>query len=255
MCGIAIGLLTGIALEGNVTPKVEFPPMWEDTLGLDVGTVPGGYGWIFPKGDHLNLGIGGWKYVGPDLKWHLKGLVEYYGYSMEDVWGQRGYHLPIRQKYSPLADGNVALVGDAAGLVDPLTGEGIHSALWSGRSAAKHIAEYVNGDAPDLSGYEREVMSEIVPELRISRQFHDLFNLAPQIFIGIERRTGWLWGVTERIILGDETYETLMQRRENLRLLVDLASDFVRVTPMLQRAAGLRDPAPPQRFFTGKAHQ
>jgi hypothetical protein len=46
-----------------------------------------------------------------------------------------------------------------------------------------------------------------------------------------------------------------MQRRENLRLLVDLASDFVRVTPMLQRAAGLRDPAPPQRFFTGKAHQ
>ena len=146
-------------------------------MGLDFGDPPGGYGWIFPKEDHLNIGLGGWRHVGPSLRERLFQLVRFYGFETEQVWGLRGFHLPIRRNGSPLVDGNVLLVGDAAGLIDTLTGEGIYAALHSGRKAAKHISAYLNQEAPDLEGYRRELEQGLLLELRVSGQFNDIFNL------------------------------------------------------------------------------
>ena len=110
-------------------------------MGLNLGGIPGGYGWIFPKRDHLNIGLGGWKHVGPSLRARLDELVRLYGFDPGDLWGLRGHHLPLRSSTTPLVSGNLLLVGDAAGLVDPLTGEGIHAAIRSGRAAAHHMAD------------------------------------------------------------------------------------------------------------------
>ncbi len=41
-------------------------------MGIDVSGVPGGYGWLFPRGDHLNIGVGGVGHVGPSLRAHLE---------------------------------------------------------------------------------------------------------------------------------------------------------------------------------------
>ena len=253
MAGVEVDLVHGIAIEGNVTPNGEFPKRWEHTIGLDLGGSPGGYGWIFPKGDHLNIGLGGWKWVGPDLRAKLRGLVRHYGYSPTDVWGLRGHHLPIRNPDSPLADGNVLVLGDAAGLLDPLTGEGIHSAVWSGKTASSHLAEYVAGDVKDLRGYQYEVEGELVPELIVSRQFHEVFNLMPRFFLTVERLTSILWDLTIRIVRGEQTYSGVMQNHTALEAVVDFMSDLIRVTPFLQRRSGLLDPAPPHRFFHDRA--
>ena len=255
LAGIDAGLIYGIALEGNITPSGGFPQEWEDSLGMDLGGVPGGYGWNFPKGDHLNLGIGGWKYIGPTLRPRLDELVRFYGFEPADLWGLRGYHLPLRQPKSPLVDGNVLLVGDAAGLLDPFTGEGIYAALWSGRTAAKHLAAYLGEETHDLDGYRREVERELLPDLRASRQFHDLFHMWPGLYIGVERLTSILWKITCGVLRGEQTYVGVMQNHPMLATIVDFVSDLVRVTPFLQRIAGLREPAPPQRFFIGKARR
>jgi geranylgeranyl reductase family protein len=251
LAGIKVNLVHGVALEGNVTPNGAFPARWEQTFGLDVGCTPGGYGWIFPKGDHLNIGLGAWKYFGPNLRGQLDGLVRFYGFAPQDLWGLRGYHLPVRVPGSPLADGNMLLVGDAAGLLDPLTGEGIYSAMWSGRAAANHIAGYVGGEVPDLDGYRQEIERGLVPDLKVSRQFHDLFHLAPGFYIGIERLTSLLWDVTSRVLIGEQTYSGVMRNHHTFATVVDFLSDLIRVTPFLQRRSGLRDPAPPERFFLG----
>ena len=249
MSGIDAGIIHGIALEGNVKPSNGFPNEWEDKIGLDFGSYPGGYGWIFPKGDHLNIGLGGWKHIGPSLRSRLDGLTRFYGYDPEDLWGLRGHHLPIRQLDSSLAVDNVLLVGDAGGLLDPMTGEGIYAAIWSGRTAARHLAEYVGGEVDDLDGYQQDVENDLMPDLRASRQFHDLFHLSPGLYMWAERHSSFVWDLTCRIVLGEQTYVDIMKRHPKLATAIDFVSDLVRVTPFLQRIAGMREPAPPQRFF------
>ena len=255
LSGIDVKFWQQVALEGNITPANGVPEEWQDVLGLELGSMPGGYAWIFPKGDHLNIGLGGWRYVGPTLRERLDRLVRFYGFDPAGLWGVRGHHLPIRQPGSLLVDGNVVLVGDAAGLVDPMTAEGIYSTIWSGRAAAKHLAAYVGEEMPDLSGYQREVEEELVQELSISRQFHDLFHLTPTFYVGVERLTSILWTLTCHILRGEKTYAEVMRNHSTIATLIDFLSDLVRVTKFLQHAAGLRDPAPPERFFLSSQQQ
>ena len=100
MAGLDTKLVQGIALEGNITPKGDFPEAWEDVVGLDFGGTPGGYGWVFPKGDHLNIGVGGWKYIGPSLRSRLDEVAGFHGFDPADLHGLRGYHLPMRSAAS-----------------------------------------------------------------------------------------------------------------------------------------------------------
>jgi hypothetical protein len=97
--------------------------------------------------------------------------------------------------------------------------------------------------------YKREVESELVPELSISLRFHDLFQLAPGLYLWAEKHTDLVWALARRILRGDQTYVNVMLRHTATGNVIDFLSDLVRVTPYLQRRSGLREPAPPQRFF------
>jgi len=253
MAGVKANFLHGIALEGNITPKGTFPAEWETTMGTDFGGLPGGYGWAFPKGDHLNIGVGGWKYLGPTLMGKLNELVEFYGFDPADLWGVRGHHLPIHRRGSPFVDGNVVLVGDAAGVLDPLTAEGIYGALWTGQAAAANIAEHLDGKTANLDGYRKQVERQLLPELTVGRQFHDVFHLWPGFFIGIERRTSIPWRAMERMVRGESTYVTVARRLGWMWPIMEFISDAVRVFPPLRRMSGLPDPVPPERFLRRRA--
>ena len=107
---------------------------------VELGVVPGGYGWVFPKGDHANLGVGGWMEEGPRLRDHLERLARAHAVDPVAVTDVRGHRLPMRKLGAPAARGRALLVGDAAGLVDPLSGDGIYEAFVSARLAAEAIA-------------------------------------------------------------------------------------------------------------------
>ena len=66
--GLGEGILLDVALEGNVPWGELDPAPYSETAWVELGTVPGGYGWVFPKGDHANLGVGGWAREGPRLR-------------------------------------------------------------------------------------------------------------------------------------------------------------------------------------------
>ena len=89
---------------------------------IELGTIPGGYGWVFPKGDHVNVGVGGWESEGPRLRMHLDELCRRHGIESDGLESVRGHRLPLRRGGFVPARGRMLLVGDAAGLVDPLTG-------------------------------------------------------------------------------------------------------------------------------------
>jgi geranylgeranyl reductase family protein len=137
--GLGEGIWNGVALEGNVGWADLDRAPYDATAWVELGVVPGGYGWVFPKGDHANLGVGGWLGEGPRLRDHLARLARHHGLDPEALTGVRGHRLPMRRLGSPAARGRALLVGDAAGLVDPLSGDGIYEAWVSARLAADAI--------------------------------------------------------------------------------------------------------------------
>ena len=137
--GLGDGIVLGVALEGNARWGVLEAAPYHETAWVELGIVPGGYGWVFPKGDHANLGVGGWLGEGPNLRMHLDRLSNAHGLDPRKLGDVRGHRLPMRRLGARAARGRVLLVGDAAGLVDPLSGDGIYEAWVSARLAAEAI--------------------------------------------------------------------------------------------------------------------
>jgi geranylgeranyl reductase family protein len=126
-------LAARVPLDGLPVPRMEF----------DFGVVESGYGWMFPKDDHINVGIYTTSCREPLRRENLCDYVEA-KLGIQQVYDTRGGHLGMGGwKYTPDSQ-RVFLAGDAAGFVDPLLGEGIHNAVRSGQMVAKAISESIH---------------------------------------------------------------------------------------------------------------
>lgn len=146
-----------------------------------------GYFWIFPLEDGMaNVGIGmlhkSLKKQKIDLKKALASIIaspafrERFSHatSLEDPVG---WNLPVGSKHYPSVGDGFMLLGDAAGLIDPFTGEGIGNALYSARYAIRTAkAAIAKGDfsARFLASYDKELWTVIGPELKISSQLQKI---------------------------------------------------------------------------------
>jgi geranylgeranyl reductase family protein len=185
--GLAPEVVHGVALEANFPHDVRHA----HTMTLEIAAVPGGYGWIFPKGDHVNVGVGGWASEGPRLRAHLRRMCDHYGIDPDTATDTRGYRLPMRRPNAALVSGNAAVIGDAAGLVDPFSGDGMYEAFLS----AQLVADAVLAD--DLASYAAAVERRITPlttagwgaKLAFDRFPRTTFALArlPVTFRAVER--------------------------------------------------------------------
>jgi geranylgeranyl reductase family protein len=153
--GLEQPIVYGVALEGNVGNGPARAGRYDGKAVIELGEIAGGYGWVFPKGDHVNVGVGGWEHEGPRLRDHLWRLCDEHGVRREDVESLRGYRLPLRRPGAMPARGRIALVGDAAGLVDPLSGDGMYEAFVSGRLAAEETVRLLDGEVGTLDAYGR----------------------------------------------------------------------------------------------------
>lgn len=124
--------------------------------------IQGGYGWLFPKGDRANLGVGVDPYLNKGLKKTLdqfrKELIQE-GLIEDQIKGQGGGLLPVGG-LTKVTKENMILAGDAAGTCHPITGAGVGNALISGEMAGEAAAEAVRrGDLRPLKHYEHELTS------------------------------------------------------------------------------------------------
>jgi len=135
----------------------------EDQALFDLGAVPGGYGWIFPKGDHLNVGV--FAGVGAGVRRpHLHAFLRAYG--LEETGKRLGFPIPLDGLRGPVEGPGVWLLGDAAGLAEPMLGEGIHHALASAEIAAGLLADGI----PPPGRYTRALRRALGGELRAARR-------------------------------------------------------------------------------------
>lgn len=156
----------GGTLEAEIPAKPGSSPAdrYGDRAVFCLGVQPQGYAWVFPKGDHLSVGIGRFRQGRADLRGALHRVMQALGLDVSQV-RLHGHPIPIYQvptwpfwsarSQEPLCTMRSLLVGDAAGLVDPLIGEGIRYAIKSASLAARAIV----GD--DLSRYDMTIWDEI----------------------------------------------------------------------------------------------
>jgi len=132
---------------------------------FDFGLPRRGYAWVFPKATHLSIGVLSTRRGARDLSGALAAYLEYLDIRPRRAT-RHGYVIPVRRAESPLVRRRLLAVGDAAGLADPLTAEGISFAALSGRLAADALVAGGLDESRVRARYERAVAARIRPELR-----------------------------------------------------------------------------------------
>lgn len=178
-----------LGLEAEVPLPAAQRNRWARALVLEWGPVPASYGWVFPKGDRLTVGVIGDRDRGPALRAYLADLMR--RLRLTDIPGttSSGHLTRCRAPDSPLTRGRLLVAGDAAGLLDPWTREGISFALRSGHAAGTAAAWLAGTDtaaAADAarSGYEAEVAATLGPEMAAGRLLREVHARHPALVHG-----------------------------------------------------------------------
>lgn len=135
------------------------------------GFLRAGYGWVFPHKDYLAIGIGGHSARhAKEFRPKFREFVEFLGLPGELAEKSKGHGLPYGNYLDAPWHGRTMLVGDAAGLVETLFGEGIYYALRSGELAGEAAAAALSRGADPFAVYGKGLKRDILPELVWSRK-------------------------------------------------------------------------------------
>ncbi|HEX2978999.1 MAG TPA: geranylgeranyl reductase family protein [Anaerolineaceae bacterium] len=169
------------------------------------GEIKRGYAWVFPKRDHLSVGIGCYRPKTNDLRGALQRVMDRYGIPIKDM-PSHGHPIPIFTRQEHIATARVALIGDAAGLVDPFTGEGIRFAITSARIAADAIIQ------GDLHWYERTVQARIGSSHLWGLNLARLFFSIPELCYALGVANPQASAAFTRMLAGQATYPGVIFR-------------------------------------------
>jgi geranylgeranyl reductase family protein len=192
----------GVALEGNLPYGRVSRARYHRRAVVELGDIPGGYGWVFPKGDHVNVGVGTWESYGSRIRDFLSEICAAHGVEPAELAHLRGHRLPLRRPGSPIAAERSLLVGDAAGLIDPVSGDGMYECFVSAALASAAIADLLSGRAATLAPYTHAVDAALGPLHRASWTLKRALDRWPVASWHIAR-TSLLWWSVERLLLGE----------------------------------------------------
>lgn len=204
---------TDLALELEVTRSAVTDHL-DGGVYFDWGKPAGSYGWMFPKTDVITVGVIQAKGDPAATRQYLDTWMSQLGLEKSEVERSTGHLTQWRSPTSPLRRGHVLVVGDAAGLLDPWTREGISFALrsgcWAGEAAATAVRESRTGA---LDGYEARVIAELEPDIRAGERLLHLFERHPALVHFFLARTATGVTLFTRVCLGTATLGSLLKHR------------------------------------------
>ncbi|GGE41582.1 geranylgeranyl reductase family protein [Psychroflexus planctonicus] len=192
---------------------------------FDIDVVPYGYGWSFPKKNHLSVGVG--NFTKSNKKINLKENYKEYlkMLSIETVLEEQahGFIIPISPRKDGFVKHNVFLIGDAAGFADPLTAEGISNAIYSGKLAAEAIAESDLNLVEAEKLYNEKLNHKLIPELELGVKLAALFYENKTLRNLLLKKFGQRAAeyMTD-IFMGDRTYPHDFKEKVKQKLKVSL---------------------------------
>jgi len=200
--GLGAGIVHGVAYEGNADYGVVSRERYGRRAVIELADIPGGYGWVFAKGEHVNVGVGAWQSEGPRIREHLARVCRAHDLEPSQLESVRGHRLPLRRPGVRIASARALLVGDAAGLIDPVSGDGMYECFVSSKLAAAAVLDLLAGRATSLEPYEGAVDAALMPLHNASWKLKRALDRWPRASWQIAR-TQLLWKTVERLLQGE----------------------------------------------------
>lgn len=230
-----------IAIEAEVPHRwgEGHPDLRPDVCHLEYGAVERGYAWVFPKGDHLNVGAGvfrardsagrGDSSVRTELRQAIISYLALLGVPQrEEDLTFHAHPLPIWNGLDRLQtrDNRVLLAGDSAGLINPFFGDGILHALKSGRIAARCILEGTTAD------YTRTIGAEFKSNFDSALKLAKFFYAWPKFCYQYGVRRPGATQTASRLLCGDAVFSNVTGRvLGRLRRAMAFRSDEMQASP------------------------
>ncbi len=210
-----LGMLRGRQVGTAIEAEVEVAPSALNEQGqfatFDFGALPHGYGWVFPKRDHLSVGVfQATTGKASNLPQELQSFID-----CQPVLNQHkqmsihGHQIPLGGIFETLHLGRVFLLGDAANLADPWLGEGLCYAVASAQIAATVIEELLAQGRADLSIYSHRVNAEIVKQLAYARRLANVVYHFPRYGSHLLSKSPLMQTLIFGAIRGDYSYQAL----------------------------------------------
>ncbi|MEU0763951.1 geranylgeranyl reductase family protein [Streptomyces microflavus] len=218
-----------LGLEAEIPVPATVAEDWAGRVLIDWGPMPGSYGWVFPKGDTLTVGVISARGDGAGTKRYLEDFIARLGLAGFEPSVSSGHLTRCRSDDSPLSRGRVVVCGDAAGLLEPWTREGISFALRSGRLAGEWAVRIAEAhDAVDARrqalNYAFAIKAGLGVEMGVGRRMLKLF----------ERRPGVLHAVLTGFRPAWKAFAGITRGTTSL-------AELVRTHPLAQRALSAMD--------------
>lgn len=206
----SIEYLGGIGSE-IVVPEAELAK-WKSRAQIDLGCIPGGYAWVFPKRNHLSIGVGCLGSKARDLSHHHRKFLNSLSIGSYTIAKSSSHLIPTCTKGRLIWQNKALLLGDAAGLADPLTGEGIYNAIQSAQLAAPVIEDSLVRGKVGLQDYQEIVERKIMSELRMAHTLSKIFVRFPRLAFGMFNQSDGVWKAVCNLMLDEIDYATIKER-------------------------------------------
>jgi geranylgeranyl reductase family protein len=208
--GRSIEYLVGIESE-IIVPEEELVK-WKSRIQIDLGCIPGGYAWVFPKRNHLSIGAGCLASKTRDLQAYHQKFLNSLSIGSYTIARSGSHLIPTCTKGRLVWQNKALLLGDAAGLADPLTGEGIYNAIQSARLAAPVIEDFLVRGKAKLQGYQQLVERKVMSELRIAHTVSKFFVRFPHLAFGMFNQSDGVWRAVCGLICGELQYADIKRK-------------------------------------------
>ena len=207
-----------LGLEAEIPVPPAVAARWSGRVLIDWGPVRGSYGWVFPKGDTLTVGVIAARGEGEATRAYYREFIEQLGLAEYPATTDSGHLTRCRAADSPLSRGRVLVAGDAAGLLEPWTREGISYALRSGRLAGEAAALLAAADdAPSVAAatqaYREQIETTLGVEMAAGERLLAGFEKRPGFFHAAVTTLPIAWRAFAEVCRGRTTFAELLRSR------------------------------------------
>ncbi len=207
--GMGRSMEYAVGIESEIVVPEEELVKWKSRVQIDLGCIPGGYAWVFPKRNHLSIGAGCLASKARYLDRHHQKFLSSLSIGSYTIARSSSHLIPTCTKGRLVWQDKALLLGDAAGFADPLTGEGIYNAILSAKLAAPVIENSLLMGKVGLQDYQQIVEKKIMSELRVARMLSKKIFRFPHLAFGMFNRSDEVWRAVCNLMLGEIDYAAI----------------------------------------------